>query len=257
MKAPDDPLVPPRHARASPRPRPRRCSSRRGRRDRRRSSCSARSTAASGCPDRATPRGRAACTPRSRRPPRPAAADVASGADERCGLRRDLVGVDLIAEQQQAVGPRLRRPAGAGASTPRARRPRTPPDARPGDSVYGGRCGRADPARAEHEPCLPLVLRACGSRVGGRPSSGGQTRSPSRRTSYGVTDAGLEPVDQHERVVVALHVERSLAVPEHRHLCTATGLDPHRRPWSFPTYRSSGPTSELVLRRGDRHGSRS
>ena len=53
-----------------------------------------------------TTRGRAACTPRSRRPARPAARVVSRRlADERERRRRDLVGVDLVAEQQQRVGP--------------------------------------------------------------------------------------------------------------------------------------------------------
>ena len=72
----DDALLPPGKRRASRRSRPRRCSSRRGRRGRRRSSCSGRSRAASGCRGRPTTRGRAACTPRSRRPARPGGSDT-------------------------------------------------------------------------------------------------------------------------------------------------------------------------------------
>ena len=74
--------------------------------------------------------------------------DVAPGADERERLGRDLVGVDLVAEQQQAVGPRLAAPLQAPARTPTARRRRRPRGSSDGESVYGGSSG----APTRHEP---------------------------------------------------------------------------------------------------------
>lgn len=39
----------------------------------------------------------------------------------------------------------------------------------------------------------------------------------------------LEILDQHERVVVALHVERACSMPEHLHLGGSRGLHPNGR----------------------------
>ena len=56
--------------------------------------------------------------------------DVAAAPDEGARLGRDLVGVDLVAQQQQAVGPWLPSAPAVAARGPRARPPRSPPDAR-------------------------------------------------------------------------------------------------------------------------------
>ena len=113
-------------------------------------------------------------------------ARVAAGADEGERLRRRLVGVDLVAEQQQAVRPLLL--AGLKPARERPERVDPEPEVMLGAvSVYGGRSG----APTRHEPNTSRARRSC-SRVwivdGGRPSSGGQARSPSSCTSYGRTE---------------------------------------------------------------------
>ncbi len=101
-----------------------------------------------------------------------------------------LVGVHLVAEQQQPVRPGARRPPGAAASRPRARRRRSPC----GSSVGVQRVRRAAAARRPGTSRTRAAPGArplgCGSPRTGRPSSGGQAAAPSRRTSYGVTDPG-------------------------------------------------------------------
>ena len=93
--------------------------------------------------------------------------------------------------------------------------------------MYGSRSG--SPTR--HEPKISRACRSC-SRVwivlGGRPSSGGQTRSPSSSTVYGRTDPSSRSVEHDERVVVPLDGERPLAGVEHRNLAGDIGLDPDR-----------------------------
>ena len=114
-------------------------------------------------------------------------ARVAARADELARLLGGLVGVHLVAQQEQAVGPFLADRTEAGARAPRARRSPKPCGCSVGGSVYGGRSG--SPTR--HEPNTRRARRSC-SRVwivdGGRPSSGGHTRTPSSVTSYGRTD---------------------------------------------------------------------
>ena len=113
----------------------------------------------------------------ARRPAR-----VAARADERARLLGGLVGVDLVAEQQQAVGPFLL----AGLQPARERPERVDAESlrvlRRRRACTGGRSG--SPTR--HEPKTSRARRSC-SRVwivdGGRPSSGGQARTPSRCTS--------------------------------------------------------------------------
>ena len=230
----DDPLLPPRLRAHVAAPRPRRCSSRRGRRGRRRSSCSAPSRAASGCPDRSTPRGRAACTPRSRRPARPAAASTSRRlADERERLGRDLVGVHLVAEQQQAVRPRL----AAGLQPPRERPQRVDLEAL-GMLARRRACTAAAAARRPGTSRTRAGPGARGSRVWmaarraavvGRPDPLAVQVHLVRRHR-----AGLEIVDHDERVVVALDVEgarRDARAPPPR---TARPSRPRRSPGSMP-----------------------
>ena len=148
-------------SRASARSTPRRCSSRRGRRGRRRSSRWRPSTAASAAPGRSSSRGTATCTPRSRRPRRAAGRRGPRRArDELLRLGRDLVGVDLVAEQQQRVGPLLARlVAHALDEAPAARRPRGRPGRRP---CSGRRARCAAPRRGRSRTPGAAARRACG-----------------------------------------------------------------------------------------------
>ena len=118
----------------------------------------------------------------------------ARAADELAHAGRDLVGVDLVAEQHERVRPAPRvLPAHVAASTRRAStsRPRGP---RPCAASTAARAARTR-GRSPRRSGTALARRACGSGSAGYggPASG-QTRSPSSRTSYGVVDAGSSPV---------------------------------------------------------------
>ena len=133
-------------------------------------------------------------------------ARVAARADELERRRRDLVGVDLVAEQQQPVGPlrlaalqELRvRPervdALLGSSSATRRRARPAPGRRPGTSRT--RAGRG--ARG----------RACGRPARGRPSSGGHTTRAVEPDLVRRHRAGSRSSTRSERVVVPLDGER-------------------------------------------------
>ena len=155
--------------------------------------------------------------------------DVAALADLLDDLGRDLVGVDLVAEQDERVRPdvevaaahvvgqdpqrvdlaavrvlvlgqRVRRPV-RGAHPARA----------PGDPERRAGVVRADDARRIRREVLRPDARAV------EPDLVGDRRR------------GLEPGDVDERVVVAVDPERRLAAAEHLDLARAVGLDPDRR----------------------------
>ena len=155
---------------------------------------------------------------------------VAARADVLAHARRDLVGVDLVAEQHERVRPVVRvLPGTCGRRARAARRPRGPSGCSSLRSEYGGSCGaqtRHEPQAIRNGPLAPWVRTTLGGY--GEPASG-QTRSPSSRTSYGVVDAGSSPVQCDERVVVAVDAERALAAAEHLDLARRVGLDPDRR----------------------------
>ena len=179
---------------------------------------------------------------------------VAARTDELCSGRRNEVRVHLVAEQQERIGPR-----GLTVLEPF----RIRPECVDLESllVFGPRqrigrtLGGPHSTRAEDESCLSLSFarpdHGAGPSVVRRPDELSVQAHVVRRHG-----SRLELVDEDERVVVALDIERSLAVPEDRHLCRTTGLDPHRRRRRarVPEQRSD---EELVLRRGGRHGSRS
>ena len=157
-------------------------------------------------------------------------ADVAALADEGERLRRDLVGVDLVAEQQQ--GPRPA--AGVGAQHLLDQRVERVELAAVGVLALRQRCrGRGGAARRGRSrrrvaaaPSPPRVRITLG---GNSESGSGQRRSPSSATSYSVRRARLEPLDDHERVVVAADAEGRLGVAEHLDLARLVGLDPDHR----------------------------
>ena len=164
------------------RPTRRRCSSRRSCRGRRRSSRSARPRRTSARSAATTTRGTARCTPRTRRPARAAARSspvvVARGA-RRCarGLRRRVVGVDLVAEEHARSGhsstgwSSIRMAWAWSASTPRPR------SSSASCSDHGGSCGAA----ARHEPNR--------TRIGGSPLRHAGARSATR--SAGAPRSGI------------------------------------------------------------------
>ena len=181
-----DVLVPPVGACAPPRATPPRCSSRRGRRGRRRSSSSTRWRGASGSPGRSSSRGTGACTPRSRARRSPGGSDGSRRVSMNARVAgRHLVGVHLVAEHQQHVGPvaraarsRMRRASVRSASISRPR------SSSSFVSEYGGSCGAATRQEPNSDPQRRSPSGRCGTRSAGQPSARGQTRSPSRCTSY-------------------------------------------------------------------------
>ncbi len=153
---------------------------------------------------------------------------VAAGTDELDRLRRHLIRVHLIADQQESVGPRLdagRKPPGVGPQ-------RVDAEAVSillGCKRVGRALGRADAAGAEHQPGLvfsaPCVDRARRPRPpGGRPD-----RLPVEADRVLDHSPLLEPGERHDGVVVAADSERPGSVPEHLDLARAVRLDPHGR----------------------------
>ncbi len=167
---------------------------------------------------------------------------AAARLDERRGLRRDLVGVDLVAEKQQAVGPR--RIAGL-------KLPRVGPECVDAEAlrIVGRRervrrsLRRPDPARAEDEPrlalSLPHVDRRLGPAVPRRPD-----RSAVQSNLVGIDRSRLEVFEHHERVVMTEHMEGASLLPENLRRPPAHRSRPRR-------WRSSCPHSEEADRRRD------
>ena len=207
---------------------PARCSSRPARRGHRRSSPWARWTAATGPPAATRSPGTGGRNRRSRSPPRRAARPVAGrgspGVQPAPGLRGRIVGIDLVAQQQQRVGPvpgragghpdgvglervdaQLRRQLGIRRARD-AGRSRTPPG--PGAPPPPG----ADPA-----------FRPGPSRPAARPVP--RPRAP----GTAVAVPGSSPVTSHQRVVVRADGERGRPAAQHLDLGRAVGLHPHRR----------------------------
>ena len=234
------------------------CSSRRGRRGRRRSSPSAPSRAASGSAGRPTTRGRATCTPRSRRPP-------PGGSIRRRGAPRSAPG--------SRARPRRRRPGRRGAA------------ARPATAVRLARASaRRAPTRASSsrprssssllQDMWRLVrngrrgttrtrARAVSLVAGVRITLGGIRRAPApasaaRRpalTSYSVDEAGSRPEMQTQRVVVPLDGERPRRARRGPRPRRARRSRP--RPWPSSRRRSGGadrvraaPRRQPILARG-------
>ncbi len=154
-------------------------------------------------------------------------ANVAPAPDELRGRRGDLVGVDLVAEEHQRVGPVDL----AALQLARVRPQRI--DARAGELVGPRRLGRgrlriADPAGAEHEPNTALPA----ARVNGRERTTvvGRPDLPAVQAHVvGEDRAGLQVVDQKEREMVPLDRERLRPVAEHLDLAGLARLHPNRR----------------------------
>ena len=116
-------------------------------------------------------------------------ARVAAAADERARRLRGLVGVDLVAEQEQAVGPLLGCRTAGGARAPRARRCRSRAGARPAAACRARARGRPR-GTSRRRAARGARPRACGSptAAGRRPAA--RRSAPSRCTSYGRTAPG-------------------------------------------------------------------
>ena len=140
-----------------------------------------------------------------------------------------LVRVDLVAEHQQEVGPRL----GLGVAHPQRERAQRVVLAPAVVLVLGQGVRRL--ARRGHaaggEGDLELLLLRVGAElrrrelvIGRRPGA-----LPVQLHAVLVALARLEALHAHERVVVALHVEGAPARPEHGHLACRVGLHPEHR----------------------------
>ena len=70
----------------------------------------------------------------------------------------------------------------------------------------------------------PRVLMTLGGNV---ESGSGHTRSPSTWTWYSVVGVRGQPLDGHQGVVAALHLERGRRAAEHLDGGRCVGLDPH------------------------------
>ena len=153
--------------------------------------------------------------------------DIAPAAHEGARLDRRLVGVHLVAEQQQAVGPLLP----TRLQTTRQRPQRI--DAEPVRVLRSRQrvrlaLGVADAARAEDQPRLALVL----ARVDRRRRAPVVGRPDALAVELDLVRAHrslLEVLEHDERVVVPLDGERPLTGIEHCDLAGAVGLDPDRR----------------------------
>ena len=153
---------------------------------------------------------------------------VTPAADERGRLGRHLVGVDLVATQEERVGPGL----DAGLEPARVRPQGIDPEAvlvvvwrqRVRLALRG-----ADTARTEHEPCRVLAFPSvdCAGRA---PAIG---RGPDPLAVQPHLVAGHRTLGQvlqhHEGVMMAAHLERAGDVAEHVDVARAVRLDPYGR----------------------------
>ena len=142
---------------------------------------------------RSTPPGRGGCTPRSRRPRSGArrAADRRA-RDELEGLGGDLVGVDLVAAQEEQVRIDWVRPprAGSGQGVQGVEPAPVLLVLLLGKGV-GGLLRQPTPGTSRTRARSARRSRNVRSTLGGNPEpSSGQTRSPSSATSYSSLDPG-------------------------------------------------------------------
>ena len=190
----DDVVLPPLLGAGCCVPTHRRCSSRRSSRGRRRSSRWARWRRTTARSPATMPRGTATCTPRSRRRAREAGRtpgrdrmSLRELGDALAGLRRRVVRVDLIAEEDRQLRPLVRRLIAAShsayaynASTPRPR------VSSASSRLHGGSCGAA----VRHEPntirlgvsAPPSVWIRLAGNGAAPPRASAARRSTSRRT---------------------------------------------------------------------------
>jgi len=153
--------------------------------------------------------------------------EITALLDELHRRRRQLVDVDLVAEQQQAVRPGCR----AFLELPGVSPERV--DAEPLRMI--GRRERVrralrgtNTARTEDEPSLAFTLAHLDRRR--RPPVRRRPRRHAVESNLVRVDrARLEIVDHDERVVVSQHVRRARLVPEHLDDRGTIGLDPHGR----------------------------
>ena len=153
--------------------------------------------------------------------------DVPPRLDEGSCLRRHLVCVDLVTEQDEPVRPSRRVGLEFARVCPERVHAQPCRVVRRRRSVRGA-LRRADPARAEDQQRLALVVtRVNGTRrttVGRRPGDTSIHQDFVRRDG-----AGLQFVDDDQRVMVARDMERSRAPAEHVHLRRSVRLYPDRR----------------------------
>ena len=154
---------------------------------------------------------RGGSTPRSRRSAGRAATSTSRRrADELLGGRRDLVGVDLVAEHEQQVRPLvglLRRACAAPARA--GRRARGPRGPRPWSASTAARWDR----RTRHEPnadpqAVVVGDRAHAARAASRSRAAARRARRRARPRTGVA-LRRQPGDVHEREVMALDLERA------------------------------------------------
>ena len=153
-------------------------------------------------------------------------------------LRGELVGVDLVAEQQQGVGPLLRRLSGhaGGVGVQRV------------DAELAGLLGDDDlriPAGPEDDPVPAgrLGTASAHETLGVRRHPRRPHPLPVDLHLVGVAGVGLEPGDGDDRVVVPAHLEGRRGAPEDRHRGGPVELHPHRR-GGLPDVPQHGPENE-------------
>ena len=149
-------------------------------------------------------------------------ANIPPGANEVGGERRDLVRVDLVAEQQQPVRPFEL------AALQLARVGPQRIDARTRNGLGRRWLRIADPAGAEGQPNVALVAARVDG--GGRTAVVGRPDQPAIQAHVVGEDRGrLQILDQKKREVMTLDSERLGAVTEHFDLTRRAGLDPEAR----------------------------
>jgi hypothetical protein len=95
-------------------------------------------------------------------------------------------------------------------------------------ACVGGAFGRPDPAGAEDQAGLPFALACVDHRAW--PSVRRRPHDVAIEPHLvGMDSSRLQVLDQQERVVVALHVERACPMSEHLHLGRSGGLYPNGR----------------------------
>src|SRR3954452_10410763 len=153
---------------------------------------------------------------------RPFLQAVAAAVQPGPRLRRELVGIHLVAEEHEGVGPLVLGQSGdpAGVEVERVRRD-------PLGLLDRARAGVA--AGTEGQPERPLTA--------GRPDPAGWELRVPRRPHLDVFQphlvrrraARLEVLDHDQRVVVAVDAEGARTAAQHVDVAGAVGLDPYRR----------------------------
>jgi hypothetical protein len=158
-----------------------------------------------------------------------AVAGVAAVADEVLDVRRDLVGVDLVAHHQQQVRPLLLGPVTHPQRVGAQSVDLAPERALVLRQVIRGLVRVADAARPEDHPVALPLLGGSNRRRRQRRARLGPDLLPVELDRVPMAGPRLESLQVDDRVVAAAHAERRRPRGQDRHLARLVDLHPERR----------------------------